>query len=103
MDIALELISVRSRLEQIEKAFIAGQAVSAQLAGARPSTTSTAMPDKVKQSQTPAPAIGAECVCSDCGKPVSRKVMAFSLRRFDDVYCFECQKKHTAEGGMHRA
>ena len=102
MDVARELISMRLRIEEIEKAYLS-QAVSAQLAGARPSTTSTAMPDKVKQSQTPAPAIGAECVCSDCGKPVSRKVMAFSLRRFDDVYCFECQKKHTAEGGVHHA
>lgn len=88
MNIAKELITLRTKLDELEKAYLLSEsAVPVKPISVVPVKPSPTEPEAAHIAES------GECVCSECGKPVSKKVMAYSMKRFHDVYCFDCQKK----------
>ena len=89
MNLAKEILSLRTKLNEIERAYLLTEAEVERITPVDvvPVKPSTAGPEAAHVAE------GGECVCSECGKPVSKKVMAYSMKRFHDVYCFDCQKK----------
>jgi len=92
MNIAKELLALRTKLDTLEKAYLLSES-------AEPAKPISVVPVKPSQTEPEAAHIteGGDCICSECGKPVSKKVMAYSMKRFHDVYCFDCQKRHRKE------
>ena len=93
MNLAKEILSLRTKLDEIERAYLLTEAEVDKI------TPIDVVPVKPSPAEPEAAHVaeGGECVCSECGKPVSKKVMAYSMKRFHDVYCFECQKRHRKE------
>lgn len=38
-----------------------------------------------------------ECVCSECGEPISEKVALYSKKNYDKELCYNCQKNQIKE------
>ena len=92
MNIAKELISLRTKLETLEKAYLLTEAQDVTKEG----DDSNEIHRNIRPADGPVDTSG-DAVCVHCGKPVSRKVMAYSLKKFGDIYCFECQKNKRKE------
>lgn len=92
MNIAKELISLRTKLETLEKAYLLTEAQDVT----KESDENNEIHRNIRPADGPVDTSG-DAVCVHCGKPVSRKVMAYSLKKFGDIYCFECQKNKRKE------
>ena len=89
MNLAKEILNLRTKLDEIERAYLLTEAEVGKITpiDVAPVKPSPAKPEAAHVTE------GGDCVCSECGKPVSKKVMAYSMKRFHDVFCFDCQKK----------
>ena len=89
MNLAKEILSLRTKLDEIERAYLLTEAEVDKIT---PIDVKPEIKRNIRHADGPVDMSG-DAVCVHCGKPVSRKVMAYSLKKFGDIYCFECQKK----------